>query len=220
MCSVSVWSVTSRYVDSKKNRLIIRAFVVRFAPPRCNTMARYLYSSHEVFSVLSTLQFLDDDHDIRRDLHTWAWSRTIRLPVTIIMSPRDGLSIEASISSFDGIIQCICTETSVDQDPRVMNPCPLLDTFDQSASQSEIHFGSDDPRQIPLRLSPRRSFSSRYDDGDKRRQGYVSESTTVYVCQMTDARMSPNVFVMDMDLTSRNRIDACRFEKNTVELSS
>ena len=47
-----------------------------------------------------------------------------------------------------------------------MDPCPLLDIFDQSASQSEIHFGSQDPRKIPLRLSPRRSFSSRYDDGD------------------------------------------------------
>ena len=46
-----------------------------------------------------------------------------------------------------------------------MNPCPFLDIFDQSESQSEIHFGSHDPRKIPLRLSPRRSFSSRYDDG-------------------------------------------------------
>ena len=53
-----------------------------------------------------------------------------------------------------------------------------------------------------------------------RRQGHASESTTICVCRMTDARMSVNVFVMEKDLTSLNWIDARRFEKNTVELSS
>ena len=70
------------------------------------------------------------------------------------------VSIEASLANFDGIRQCICTESSVDR-----ITCPTHDTFDQSASRFEIHFGSEDPRQIPLCLSPRRSFSSRWDDG-------------------------------------------------------
>ena len=79
-------------------------------------------------SVFSRLWYLDQDHDFRRDHLTGAWSRTTWLPVTVIITPRDGLETNSllhrnnykilkldedkrSIDSMDPLLHDFCSAT-------------------------------------------------------------------------------------------------------------